>query len=59
MAKNEYEIQHGNITSHSEETSAISKISYEIENANNNGLSKKKLTDNWKSYKIMIVFLKT
>ncbi len=31
------------LTSEYEETSAISKISYEVENANNNGLPKNKL----------------
>ncbi|HHV8920291.1 TPA: hypothetical protein ACURE6_000597 [Staphylococcus aureus] len=38
MSQTEYQLKPGNITSNSEETSAISKISYEIENANNNGL---------------------
>lgn len=38
MMKSDYQINSGNITSHSEETSAVSKIGYEIENANNNNL---------------------
>lgn len=37
MSQIEYQIKPGNTTSNSEETSAISKISYEIEIANNNG----------------------
>ncbi len=38
MSQIEYQINSSNIKGTSEETSAISKISYEIENANNNGL---------------------
>ena len=34
MNSTEYKIKPGNITSNSEETSSVSKISYEIENAN-------------------------
>ena len=34
MSQTEYKIKPGNITSNSEETSSVSKISYEIENAN-------------------------
>ena len=41
MYQTEYKIKPGNITSNSEETSSVSKISYEIENANNNGLKQK------------------
>ncbi|SUK58413.1 Uncharacterised protein [Staphylococcus aureus] len=43
MSQTEYQINPGNITSNSEETSSVSKISYEIENANNNGLKKRKI----------------
>ncbi|MFV8748536.1 hypothetical protein ACNNMT_10870 [Staphylococcus epidermidis] len=43
MSQKNYQIDHGNITSNSEETSSVSKISYEIENANNNGLEKWKI----------------
>lgn len=42
MMKSDYQINSGNITSHSEETSAVSKIGYEIENANNNNLGVEK-----------------
>ena len=45
MMKTDYQIKSGNITSNSEETSAISKISYEIENANDNGLKRQKLNN--------------
>ncbi|WP_437273864.1 hypothetical protein [Staphylococcus aureus] len=51
MVKKDYEIQHGNITSNSEETSAISKISYEIENANNNGLTDRRINDQFQDLK--------
>ncbi|MCG2362462.1 hypothetical protein K4Q22_10715 [Staphylococcus epidermidis] len=40
MSQKNYQINHGNITSKSEETSTVSKTSYEIEHANNNGLEK-------------------
>lgn len=43
MSQTEYQIKPGNITNNSEETSSVSKISYEIENANNNGLKKHKI----------------
>ncbi len=43
MSQTEYQIKPDNITSNSEETSTISKISYEIENANNSGLKKRKI----------------
>ena len=43
MSQTEYQIKPDNITSNSEETSTISKISYEIENANNSGLKNVKL----------------
>ncbi len=39
MSLPEYKIKSDNIKGNSEETSAVSKISYEIENANNNGLN--------------------
>ena len=45
MSQTEYQINPGNIASNSEETSAVSKISYEIENANNSGLKKEKFND--------------
>ncbi len=49
MSQTEYEIKLGNITSNSEETSSVSssvsKISYEIENANNNGLKKGEINE--------------
>ena len=45
MSQTEYQIDPGNISSNSEETSAVSKISYEIENANNSGLKKEKFND--------------
>ena len=34
MSSTEYQIKTENITSNSEETSTVSKVSYEIENAN-------------------------
>ncbi|RIL32835.1 hypothetical protein BUY98_09135 [Staphylococcus gallinarum] len=43
MEQNEYQIKSKNITNYSEETSSISNISYEIENANNNGLPRNKI----------------
>ena len=46
MSQTEYQIKPGNITSNSEETSSISKVSYEIENANNNGLKTGKIKTN-------------
>ena len=39
MKENEYQIKSGNIADNSEETSTISKMSYEIEDANNNCFS--------------------
>lgn len=42
MSQTEYQIKPGNIKANSEETSTVSKISYEIENANNSGLKKVK-----------------
>ena len=41
MNSTEYKIKPGNITSNSEETSSVSKISYEIENANHNQRKKR------------------
>ncbi len=35
MSQKNYQIYHGNITSDSEKTSSVSKISSEIEHANN------------------------
>lgn len=43
MSQTEYQIKSGNIKVNSEETSVVSKLSYEIENANNSGLKKVKL----------------
>ncbi|ESV42493.1 hypothetical protein M455_0208855, partial [Staphylococcus epidermidis MC19] len=40
MKQNEYQIKSKNITNYSEETSSISNISYEIENANDNHLNR-------------------
>lgn len=40
MSKHEYKIQHHNINSYTDETSSVSLISYEIENANYNGINK-------------------
>lgn len=40
MSQKNYQINHGNITSNSEETSSVSKISSEMEHANNNALKK-------------------
>lgn len=45
MTKKEYKIDPGKIKSNSEETSAIASISYEIENANDNGLNKARITE--------------
>ncbi|MDH8969817.1 hypothetical protein PYJ54_09370 [Staphylococcus epidermidis] len=48
MSQKNYQIYHGNITSNSEETIAVSKISSEIEHANNNGLEKcQRSIDGW------------
>ena len=38
MSQTDYQIKPGNIKGNFEETSSVSKISYEIENANNNSL---------------------
>lgn len=38
MSQTDYQIKPDNIKGNSEETSSISKISYEIENANNKSL---------------------
>ena len=51
MSQTEYKIKPGNITSNSEETSSVSKISYEIENANNNGLNRVKINDQMEGLK--------
>ncbi len=45
MSQTEYQIKPGNIKANSEETSTVSKISYEIENANNSGLKKGKINE--------------
>ena len=59
MSQIEYQINPGNITSNSEETSSVSKISYEIENANDNGLDKGKINKQIKALKEIIIFLGT
>lgn len=51
MTKNEYKIDPGKITSNTEATSAIANISYEIENANDNGLEKEKINGQINSLK--------
>ena len=38
MSQTDYQIKQKNIKNNTEETSAVSMISYEIENANDNGL---------------------
>lgn len=45
MNQTEYKIKPGNIKGNSEETSTVSKISYEIENANNSGLKRDKINE--------------
>ncbi|MCC9107101.1 hypothetical protein LOY09_09620 [Staphylococcus aureus] len=57
MSQTEYQIKPDNITSNSEETSTISKISYEIENANNSGLKKRKIDTQIEVFKGRIVIL--
>lgn len=59
MSLPEYKIKSDNIKGNSEETSAVSKISYEIENANNNGLNDESIKRQIKKRKIIIDFLKT
>lgn len=58
MSQTEYQIKSGNIKGNSEETSTVSNISYEIENANNSGLKQIKLINKLKSYKKKINSLK-
>ena len=43
MSSTEYQIKTENITSNSEETSTVSKVSYEIENANDHNLGDDKI----------------
>ena len=43
MSSTEYKIKSKSMTNYSEETSSISNISYEIENANNNDLLKNRI----------------
>lgn len=45
MYQAEYKIKSKNLTNNSEETSSVSSISYEIENAKNNGLKTKKIVE--------------
>ena len=52
MKQNEYQIKSKNITNYSEETSSISNISYEIENANDNHLNRDAIREQIKDYKI-------
>ena len=40
MSSTEYQIKTENITSNSEETSTVSKVSYEIENANDHKIGR-------------------
>lgn len=48
MSQTDYQIKPDNIKGNSKETSSISKISYEIENANNKSLKKwQMLFDGW------------
>ncbi len=58
MSQTEYQIKPDNITSNSEETSTISKISYEIENANNSGLKKRKIDTQIEVFKEKVSFQK-
>lgn len=58
MSQTEYQIKSGNIKGNSEETSTVSNISYEIENANNSGLKQNKIDKQLKSYKKKINSLK-
>lgn len=43
MSQTDYQIKQKNIKNNTEETSAVSMISYEIENANDNGLDNSKI----------------
>ncbi|MCH4354060.1 MULTISPECIES: hypothetical protein [Staphylococcus] len=48
MSQTDYQIKPDNIKGNSEETRSISKISYEIENADNKSLKKwQRLFDGW------------
>ncbi|EJD99196.1 hypothetical protein ACP2YJ_04505 [Staphylococcus epidermidis] len=48
MSQTDYQIKPGNIKGNFEETSSVSKIIYEIENANNNSFKKcQRLFDGW------------
>lgn len=58
MLKEEYKIKSNNIKSDTEETSAISLISYEIENANYHGLIKRKIDGQIESLKVSNKFPK-
>lgn len=58
MNKTKYQINSDNIKSNSEETSAISSISYEIENANNNDLNNASIQTQIEILKSQIVSLK-
>ncbi|MFV8748542.1 hypothetical protein ACNNMT_10900 [Staphylococcus epidermidis] len=52
MNQKNYKISSQNIQAHSEETSSISAISYEIENANDNNLNRDAIREQIKDYKI-------
>lgn len=52
MNQKNYKISSQNIQAHSEETSSISVISYEIENANDNNLNRDAIREQIKDYKI-------
>ncbi len=59
MNKTKYQINSDNIKSNSEETSAISSISYEIENANNNDLNNASIQTQIEILKSQNSFLKS
>ncbi|HHD0803747.1 TPA: hypothetical protein ACN103_001879 [Staphylococcus aureus] len=52
MNQRDYKISSQNIQAHSEETSSISVISYEIENANDNNLNRDAIREQIKDHKI-------
>ena len=51
MKQIEYPIKSSKLTSESEETSAVSKISYKVENNNSNGLLRNRIMDQTKKLK--------
>ena len=56
MSQTEYQIKSGNIKGNSEETSTVSNISYEIENANNSGLKQNKIDKQIKKINSLKIF---